>query len=197
MITRMGSITQLFAQARLGDEAAFGPLCARFFPRLVALADKTLRGRPQRVMDGEDAAQAALASFWRQIRNGTFAEDLGRNSLWNLLAKFTLRKAGQQQRDERAAKRGGGRVLGEDQLAGRDEVGRPLDELAWTLPTQEFDMQMEELLTGLPDEIRPFATLRLLGHSTAEIADELGCTQRKAQRKLELVRLKWERLLDQ
>jgi DNA-directed RNA polymerase specialized sigma24 family protein len=41
--------------------------------------------------------------------------------------------------------------------------------------------------------LQEFAVLRLLGHSSAEVAQLLNCTQRKVQRKLELVRLHWER----
>jgi hypothetical protein len=44
-----GSITQFFEQLRAGNRDAAAPLCQRFLPRLIALAKKTLAGRPQRV----------------------------------------------------------------------------------------------------------------------------------------------------
>lgn len=185
-----GSVTYLFALARSGDAAAFSPLWEHFFPRLVGLARKRLAGRPVVVGDAEDAAQAALISFWQQLRTGEFLEDLRRDSLWNLLAKFTVRKVGKQVRHEAAGKRGGGRVHGvsDDQ---------PLEELVGVLPTQELDLQAAELMEGLPADLQELAMLRLMGHSTQEIARQLDCTQRKVQRKLELIRLRWERTLSE
>ena len=142
-VVPFGSVTQLFQQARGGDPQALAELWQRFFPRLVGLANKTLRGRSQRVTDGEDAAQAALASFWRQLQAGAFADEIRRDALWNLLAKFTIRKVWQHQRDESAAKRGSGLVLGEDQLGNPDDSqARPLEELAATLPAHELDLYL-------------------------------------------------------
>lgn len=181
-----GTVTQLFALARQGDTDAFSPLWQHYFPRLVGLARKRLDGRPLGGSDAEDAAQAALVSFWRQLQTGEFLNDLRRDSLWNLLATFTVRKVGKQLRRETAAKRGGGQVLAEAELEQR------LDHLIGDLPTHELDVQAAELVETLPDDLQELAVLRLLGYSTKEISDQLDCTQRKIQRKLELVRLHWK-----
>lgn len=187
----LGSVTYLFAMARHGDAAAFSPLWQRFFPRLVGLARKRLATKTLTGGDAEDAAQAALLSFWQQLQSGEFLENLRRDSLWNLLAKFTVRKVGKQLRHEFALKRGGGLVQGEADLTG----DQPLSDLIGVLPTQELDLQAAELMESLPAELQELAMLRLLGYSTQEIAQELDCTQRKIQRKLELVRLRWEKSL--
>lgn len=184
----LGSVSHLFAQARQGDLAAFSPLWQRFFPRLVGLARRRLAGRRIGGSDAEDAAQAALVSFWKQLNSGMFLNNLRRDSLWNLLAKFTARKVGHQLRDEAAEKRGGGRVLAEAELS----QDQQLDQVIGELSPQELDVQASELLEGLPSDLQEMAMLRLLGYSTKEIADEFDCTQRKVQRKLELVRLRWE-----
>jgi RNA polymerase sigma factor (sigma-70 family) len=185
----LGSVTHLFAMARHGDAAAFNPLWQHFFPRLVGLARKRLGGRQCRGGDAEDAAQAALVSFWRQLQTGEFLEDLRRDSLWNLLATFTARKVGKQLRHDSALKRGSGQVMSEAELA----TDQQLDHLIGSLPTQELDVQATELMETLPAELQELAMLRLLGYSTKEISEQLDCTQRKVQRKLELVRLRWER----
>ena len=187
----LGSVTGLFAQARQGDAAAFSPLWQHFFPRLVGLAQKRLAGRHIAGGDAEDAAQAALVSFWRQLKTGKFLDDLRRDSLWHLLATFTVRKVGKQLRQEAAAKRGGGHVLAESELAGDER----LDDLIGSLPTQELDVQAADLLETLPTDLQELTMLRLMGYSTKEIADQLDCTQRKVQRKLELVQLRWEHSL--
>lgn len=185
-----GSVTQLFSLARNGDPAAFTPLWQHFFPRLVGLAQKRLTGRRAVSQDAEDAAQAALASFWKQMQSGDFLQDLCREGLWNLLATITVRKVGKQLRHDAAARRNPGRIHGEADLPG----DRPLAELLSVLPTQELDLQAAELMEALPAELQELAMLRLLGHSTEDIATQLDCTRRKVQRKLELVRLRWESL---
>ncbi len=184
---QLGSVTHLFALARQGDAAAFGPLWQRFFPRLVGLARKRLSGRAAVADDAEDAAQAALISFWSQIRSGEYLQDLCRGSLWNLLATITVRKVGKQLRRDATARRGGGQVMPAADLAGEQSF----EELLGVLPTQELDLQAAELMESLPADLQEFAMMRLLGYSTHEIAEQLDCTQRKVQRKLELVRLNW------
>jgi DNA-directed RNA polymerase specialized sigma24 family protein len=189
-----GSITQFFERLRNGDRTAAGPLCERFLPRLIALARHTLAGRPQRVAGAEDAVQAALVDFWQQAERGELVGEMRRENLWNLLGLMTVRKAMQQVRKETAQKRGGGKVMS---LAGGEDSAahhRLAQSLA-VLPTHEFDLHCEELLLQLSDDLRLFALLRLMGHETADIARLLDCTQRKVQRKLELVRLRWEKEL--
>jgi RNA polymerase sigma factor (sigma-70 family) len=183
----VGTVTQLFALAREGNAQAFEPLWEHFFPRLAGLARKRLSSRAARDQDAEDAAQAALISFWKQIQSGQYVQDLCRGSLWNLLATITARKVSRQLRKETAQRRGGGRIVPSVDLDG----DLPIEQLLEVLPTQELDAQVSEMLSGLSPDLQEITMLRLLGHSTEEIAERLRCTQRKIQRKLELVRLRW------
>ena len=89
-------------------------------------------------------------------------------------------QAHEQARKERAQKRGGGKVLGEGDLPATSEGPLPLDQLLSQISTQEFDLITEELLLALNPELREIAVLRLMGHSNKEIAEQLGCTQRKS-----------------
>jgi DNA-directed RNA polymerase specialized sigma24 family protein len=186
-----GSVTRFFGQLRAGDPAAAEQLWVRFFPRLVALARRTLAGRPQRAADADDAAQSAFASFCLRVKAGQF-DVADRADLWNLLGVITARKALKQARREAADRRGGGRVLGEGQLARPDGTPLPLDEAAAAPPADAFDLHCAELLDRLTPELREFAVLRLLGYRNREIADHFGCTERKVERKLNLIRLTWE-----
>ncbi len=189
------SVTIAFLQMRAGEESGARRLWEHFFPRLVGLARTTLANRPQRVADAEDAALSAFMSFCQQANDGAVEGELHRENLWNLLGVFTVRKATKQLRRERAAKRGGGQVLGEAAFALSEGEfgGNRLDELAAHIPAVEFDLHCEELLNGLEPELREVVVLKLFGHSTDEISTLLEWTIRKVQRKLELVRLKWER----
>lgn len=185
-----GSVTQFFGLLRTGSPSAAEALWTRYFPRLVALARTTLAGRPQRVADADDAVQSAFASFCLRVRAGEY--DVGnRTDLWNLLGVITANKARMQARREAAAKRGGGRVIGEDALARPDGSPLPLDEAA-VLPPADFDLHCEELLAQLEPELREFAVLRLLGYRNREIAEMHDCTERKVERKLNLIRLRWQ-----
>lgn len=185
-----GSVTYFFGQLQTGDPAAAEALWERFFPRLVALARKTLAGRPQRVADADDAAQSAFASFCLRVRAGEFAVR-DRGDLWNLLGVITVNKARIQARREAAQKRGGGRVVGEDALTRPDGSRLPLEEAA-TLSPADFDGHCEELLQRLEPELRQFAVLRLLGYRNREIAEMHDCTERRIERKLSLIRQRWE-----
>ena len=77
-------MTLFFSQLRAGNADAAEALWQRFFPRLVALARKTLAGRPQRMADASDAAQSAFASFCQRVRGGEVHIN-DRSDLWNLL----------------------------------------------------------------------------------------------------------------
>lgn len=183
-----GTVTHLFSLARQGDRAAFEPLWQHFFPRLVRLARTRLAGRVGSEADAEDAAQAALISFWSQLNSGAFLQDLCRESLWNLLATFTVRKVSRQIRRDATVRRGAGHVRCEADLAS----GQAIEERLSVLPTQELDVLAAELIESLPPDLQQIAMLRLMGTSTEEIAEQLDCTCRKIQRKLELVRLRWK-----
>jgi RNA polymerase sigma factor (sigma-70 family) len=186
-----GSVTGFFHELRAGDAAAARGLWERYFPRLAGLARKALAGRPQRAADAEDAVQSAFASFCLRVRGGEF-DVRGRDDLWNLLGVITVRKARRQARREAAEKRGGGRVAGEADLTRPDGSPLPLDEAAAALPPAEFDLHCEDLLNQLTPEIREVAVLRLLGYKNREIAERLQWTERKVERKLNLIRLRWE-----
>src|SRR5262245_53479703 len=187
-----GSVSQAFHQFQSGDPAAAARLWERFFPRLLGLARRTLARCPVRAADADDVVQSAFASFFQQVKKGGFGPGLGRSDLWQLLATFTVRKARRQVRRESALKRGGGRVVGEGDLARPGGEPLPLEEAASDVPASDFDLCSEELLLALPEEQRTIAILRLLGYKNREIASQIECTERKVERKLNLIRLTWE-----
>ena len=182
-------------QLMAGDDAAVSALWQRFLPRLLALSRKTLAGRPQRMADADDAVQSAFASFWKRAAGGEFGEPLDRHDLWNLLGTITVRKSLRQVRNERAAKRGGGRVVNEAALHRPDGSRGSLDDVAGQYSPADLDLNCSELLSGLNEELREIAVLRLLGYRNNEIAEQLVCTERTIERKLSLIRQEWEALL--
>jgi len=187
----LGSVTVFFHRLQAGDAAAAEGLWTRYFPRLAGLARKTLAGRPQGAADAEDAVQSAFASFCQRAQAGA-VEVADRAQLWNLLGLITKRKALAQIRREVAAKRGSGRIVAEAALTGPEGKPLRLDQAAAAMTTDDFDLHVAELLERLDPGLREFAVLRAMGWTNREIADRLDCTERKVERKLQLIRLAWE-----
>lgn len=186
----LGSVSLLLKDLREGDPKAGLVLWNRYLPRLTALADRAFGGRRMGIADPDDAVQSAWISFWKKLDAGSLPAELKRDDFWNLLGLMVVRKARRQLRRESAEKRGQGKTVRDSELEG-DAENRGLGQIAGGLNAADFDIHSEELLTLLDEECQRIALLRLLGHKTREIAEELGCTERKIQRKLELIRLKW------
>lgn len=186
-----GSVTIFFNRLKAGDDAAAVGLWTHYLPRLAGLARKTLAGRPQRAADADDAVQSAFASFCRRVKAGDF-EIADRCDLWNLLGVITTRKARAQVRHELAEKRGGGRTLAEGALVGLAGEPLQLDQAAGALEPADFDLHVVELLERLDPTLREFAVFKIMGYLNREIAERLDCTERKVERKLQLIRLAWK-----
>ena len=176
-------VTVLLGQLQAGNPAAVRPLFDRYFRRLVGLARKRLQDAPRRAVDEEDVALSAFDSFCRNAEHGRFPDLSDRESLWRLLATFTVRKASRQMRD--------GVVKTDDRSGVLSEVlGRePEPQLA-----AEMAEECERLLSVLADsELRRVALMRMDGHSVEEVAKKIGCAPRSVKRKLQLIRTIWER----
>jgi DNA-directed RNA polymerase specialized sigma24 family protein len=176
-------VTIWLGQLQAGDAAAVRPLFDRYFRRLVGLARKRLKDVPRRANDEEDVALSAFDSFCRNAEHGRFPDLSDRESLWRLLATFTVRKASRQLR--------GGAMKNDDRSGVLSEVlGRePEPQLA-----AEMAEECERLLSALSDpELRRVALLRMDGHSVEEVAKKIGCAPRSVKRKLQLIRSIWER----
>ncbi|MCS6897445.1 MAG: ECF-type sigma factor [Nitrospira sp.] len=180
-----GSVTHLVDLLQAQDAAAAAQLWERFVPRLLGLARRVLSGHPRLNGFADDVVQSVFASFFQRAQAGRFFLD-DREDLWNLLAVITVRKARKAIRREKSEKRGGGQIANE---AGSSAL--PLEVLAVSNLGPEFDLHAEEMLSGLPEELRTVAVLRLMGHTNAEIARQLDWTVRKVERKLQLIRLTW------
>jgi len=195
-----GSVTQWLSELRLGsNEAAEAAIWDRYFQRLAALARQRLRAGSARAADEEDVVLTALDSFFRGARQGRFPLLSDRTSLWPLLVKITARKACNQLKHERAARRGGGRVRGESvwvDPADRDYGG--IHDIVDEQPTPQFAAEVTEscrrLLDALADaSLREIAGMKLAGYTNSEIANELAVVERTVERKLERIRRIWAR----
>lgn len=186
-----GSVSQLIAELKEGDEAALAELHQRYWPQLVNIARSRLKNAPLRHIDEEDVAQSALIGFYDTIRNHRAEQLQNREQLLALLSHVIACKAVNQIQRAMTLKRGQGKVTGLTPLAflASDES-----------PTASHEALLRDCyechVVGLPDELRPFAEMHLAGLSNSEIAQQLDCVERTVERKLALLRTKWRKLAD-
>lgn len=186
-----GSVSQLIADLKEGDEAALAELHKRYWPQLVNIARNRLKQAPLRHIDEEDVAQSALIGFYETVRDRRAESLQNRDQLLALLSHIIACKAVNQIQRAITLKRGQGKVT-------------QLTPLAFLVSDESPTASREALLRdcyehhviGLPDELRPFAEMHLAGLSNAEIAEQLECVERTVERKLALLRAKWRKLAD-
>lgn len=183
-------VTEWFHRLQERDPNAVRPLWDSYFHRLVALARNRLRDAPRHVTDEEDVALSVFDSFCRNAEAGRFPSIADRDDLWRLLAAFTLRKAAHYLRDAARLKRGGGASQEHRSEVLADLLAREPDPGLAAEVAEEF----ERLLARLKDpELRQVALLRMEGHSVEDVASAIGCAPRSVKRKLQLIRVIWER----
>jgi DNA-directed RNA polymerase specialized sigma24 family protein len=193
-----GSATNWLIQLKGGDPAAAQRLWERYFPRMVALARKRLRGARRREADEEDVALSAFDSFCRGAEQGRFPRLGGRDDLWQLLVVITARKTLDLLARQRRLKRGGGRVGGESALLDPAEPGNGgIEQVVGNEPTPDFAAQVAEecrrLLERLgDDELRDIAVWKMEGHTNEEIAGQRGVALATVERRLRVIRKLWE-----
>ena len=198
------SISRLFGDLKAGRKGAADELWALYFDRLVQVAKRRLSAVPKRVADEEDVAVSVFKSLCAGAARGRFAEHMRREDLWRLLLHLTRQKSVDYIRDQTRQKRGGGDVRGESvflNAATSSSVGG-IDQFAAEEPTPEFLMMMNEehvrLLGLLPDDtLRDIAVRRMQADSNEDIAAALNLSVRSVERKLNLIRGRWERECDQ
>ena len=204
-----GSITRWLAGLKAGRPEAVEAIWRRYYDRVVAVARRRLgRGPHQAVEDGEDVALSALHGLTVAAAQGRFEHLDDRSDLWQIVAAITVKKALHRRRWYDRWKRTGRPASGgQDGASGQlrraassEEVGllagavskEPNPELSAILREQ-----LAQLLDGLSDPtLRQIAEWRMEGASNAEIARRLGRAVRTVERKLELIRLTWEKIGD-
>jgi DNA-directed RNA polymerase specialized sigma24 family protein len=204
-----GSITRWIRGLKAGQPEAVEAIWRRYYDRVLAVARHRLRQGPRpATQDDEDVALSALHGLAAGAARGRFDRLDDRSDLWQLLAAITVKKALSRRRWYDRWKRSG-RPSTRDPAAtsvrlrhatSPDEAGllaravskEPVPELSLTLREQ-----LEQLLDALTDPIlRQIAEWRMQGDSNAEIARRLGRAVRTVERKVELIRLSWEKLID-
>ena len=192
-----GSVSQWIESLKRGEPGAAAHVWQRYHGNLLRLARRRLNGAALRVADEEDVVCTAFQSFFRRARDGQFPELAGRDELWALLSTITHRKAVNVLRIEQSQKRGGGKVWTEwkSVVERRDDS----DSLAARVETEELSPEraaaIAELLGQLDPDLRQMVMLRLEGKTHEEISRRVNRSLATVERRLRLLRDKWEQEL--
>jgi DNA-directed RNA polymerase specialized sigma24 family protein len=190
-----GSVTGWIGQLKVGDPAAAEQLWERYFRRLVGLARKKLRGTRRQAADEEDVALSAFDSFCRGAEHGRFPRLDDRDNLWHLLVVLTARKAWHLRRDEARQKRA--RVMPRTDMPAANVEEFDFEQIVGQEPSPEFAAQVAEkyqlLLGCLADrELETIAVWKMEGFTNGEIAAKLDCSPRTVERKIRIIRGRWQ-----
>lgn len=206
------SVTQWLERVQRGrDDDAAQRLWQRYWGQLASIAGRRLRelGARCRAEDEADAVQEAFAAFFRRVEEGAYPDCHDRNDLWRLLVKIADSKARQLARAERRRKRGSGKVRGDSALLGSGSVrGDAFDRIASAaqelpLPEPTLEEPSEAFVDQFLDTLRLcYGTLdateravlrgRMMGYTNEEIAAQIGCVTRTVERKLKVIRSRWQ-----
>lgn len=185
------SLSLCLQKLREGDEGAAERLWLDCYPRLVMLARKRLQGVRKRMADGEDVALSALNSFFKAFRKGRFPDLRDRDDLWRLLFSITSRKAIDLRRyearrpvsTESALDNSCNNNTGIHQLPAADSEEAVAVQIA-----EELEAQLGQLAPDLQE----LAIAKLQGYTNPEIAENFGIALRSVERRMQLIRRKWE-----
>jgi len=199
MSAKTESVTTWLGQLKGGSADAATKIWQRYVEQLVRHARRKIGRAQRRVADEEDVVLSAFDGFLRGVDEGRFLKLEDRDDLWQVLVMLTERRAIALRRRELAIKRGGAQVRGESVFVRQDGNGSQtvgLDQVACHEPTPAFAAEMAQqlrhLLEGLQDETqRQIVVGKLEGRTNAELAKNLGVSLRTVERKLSIIRDKW------
>jgi RNA polymerase sigma-70 factor (ECF subfamily) len=176
---------------RNGDEDAAREIAERYMERLLMLAQRRISQRLSSRVDAEDIVQSAYRTFFRRVKEGqfTFAEQ---DDLCKLLMRITLHKTLRRIAFHKAAKRDPSQETEQGEHH-RERLLTLLDREPTPEAKCEFFDHLERFMSKLSPDERKVLELRLLGHSTEEIAKQLSTPERtwydrKVRRALEHIR---------
>ena len=191
------NVTRWIDQAKQGDSIASQQLWQYYFERLIRAARAKLQGQDRRVADEEDIVVSVFESFYRAAQQGRFAELSDRDALWRLLLRMSSRKIIDRRRHDGRQRRGAGqRAIS---LHGPDDQATII-EIIGKEPTPEMVLMMteacEQLLNHLGvGTLRDIAVGKMEGYSNADLAERFACSERTIERRLRLIREKYQQEL--
>lgn len=177
---------------RYGDSAAANLIWQHYFDRLVRSVRHRLKGQNRAVSDEEDIVLSVFDSFYAAAKQGRFPDLSDRDDLWRLLLRMSARKVIDKRRHDRRQRRGGDVKI--HSLGGDDET---IIEVIGDEPSPEMVLMMQESVEQFfshfgVGQLQELAVAKLEGYSNAELAQRFGCSERTIERRLHLIREKYQ-----
>ena len=183
------SVTRWINELRDGDRSAANRLWGFVQGRVCRTAKSQVARSSHATYDEEDVALSAFSSLCEGFEAGRYDKVADREQLSRLLTVITVNKARKRVLRENRVRRGG--------RARRVANGSDfLDTVASTELAPEGQAMMQEecgRLLGLLEkrDLKLLALLKVEGYTNQEIADQLGCSRRTIQRRLDMIRDIW------
>ena len=179
------SVTEWVLQLKQADDDAAQRLWGRYMTQLVELARRKLGPVNKKVADEEDVAIVAFEQFCRHAKQGRFPKLNDRSDLWQILVMLTERRAIDLKR-----KRPG---------PSGESSGVPIANVLAREPTPEFATEITERLATLIDalgdeQLQTVVKYKMASFTNEEIAEKLGCSVRTVERKLAMIRKRWQQV---
>ncbi|TWT98053.1 RNA polymerase sigma factor RpoE [Botrimarina colliarenosi] len=191
------NVSHWIDRVKAGDSAAANRLWQHYFARLVRAVRARMRGQNAGVSDEEDIVLSVFDSFYDAAEKGRFPDLSDRDDLWRLLMRMAARKVIDKRRRDQRQRRGGQVKIHSFGDAGDDEQ---VIEAIGDEPSPEMVLMMQESLQQLfshlgVGKLAEIAGAKLEGHTNAEIARRFGCSERTIERRLHLIREKYQQEL--
>ena len=188
------SISHWIQQVKHGDSVAADEIWKHYFDRLVRSVRARLRGGNRAVSDEEDVVLSVFDSFYQAAEAGRFPDMTDRDDLWHLLLRMAARKIVDKRRRDGRVRRGGNAQT-QSIHAGNDDDR--VIEIIGNEPSPEMVVTMQETaekffsVLGV-GQLRDLAGAKLEGYSNAELALRFDCSERTIERRLHLIREKFQ-----
>ena len=178
---RPGYIHELLARIKNGDEGAARELLARYESKVRLVVRRQLPRLLRSRFDSLDFLQSVWGSFFHKIRTGPHDLDEEQN-LITFLAWAARNKVIDEYRRAATQRHDIKREEPLDRHTGKDDRLASGDTPSQLAEANETYDRLRELL---PEEQRVILELKAAGHSSREIGDRLGVSERTVQRVLE------------
>lgn len=174
---------EILAACRRGDRRAEETLFHQYFSRLLGLTRRRLPPGLGRRVDPEDVVLSAYRSFFVGLRGEAgFAATETPEDLWALLCTITRRKIAKQARRHHARRR----AVGQEHTLG-PEIADAIEDGEAPEAAAILADELEQLVALLGKTDREILMRLLEGATSAEIAEERGCSERTVRRSRERI----------
>jgi RNA polymerase sigma factor (sigma-70 family) len=178
---RPSNIQELLARIKNGDEGAARELLARYEPKVRLVVRRQLPRLLRSRFDSLDFLQSVWGSFFYKIRTGPNDLEEEQN-LVTFLAWAARNKVVDEYRRAATQRQDIKREEPLDRLTDKDDCLASGDTPSQLAQANETYDRLRELL---PEEQRVILEMKAEGHSSREIGDRLGLSERTVQRVLE------------